>query len=116
MIEPASFWQEFRPAFPGSRGWVHRVDGLMVLRSISTTRNGEQWIHVSTSRRSRMPTWDDLSRVKRDFLGEEVEAYQVMAKKSEHVNVHSFCLHLWAPVDGARRVANLQDLIDEVGA
>jgi hypothetical protein len=63
-----------------------------------------------------MPSWDDMSRVKRDFLGEDVEAYQVLAKKSEHVNVHSFCLHMWAPVDGRRRVANLHDLVNEVDA
>jgi hypothetical protein len=117
IIDPPSFWREFRNALGDmARAWEHKIDGLTVLRSVSTLKNGEKWIHVSLSRKSKMPTYEDLARVKRDFFGEDVEAYQVFTKESDHVNVHSFCLHLWAPIDMKRRVANLQDLVDEEGA
>lgn len=119
-IEPPTYWREFRPSVGHEymRAWEHKIDGLTVMRSLSTWQIGpdlpkEYWFHISVSRRSRLPTWEDLAKVKRDFLGPEVEAYQVLAKESQHVNVHAYCLHLWAPLDGFRRVANLQDLVWE---
>lgn len=45
-----------------------------------------------------LPSWEDLRRVKDIFIGREVEAYQVLPKESEYVNVHPFCLHLWVPL------------------
>lgn len=116
MKAPPGYWQEMHsPLGKVTRAWEHRADGLYVLRSLSKTKNGEEWIHISCSRKSRLPTYEDLAKIKKDFIGEEMEAYQVMAKTSEHVNIHSYCLHIWAPIDQVRRVANLHDLIDEVG-
>lgn len=122
VIEPdKSLWSESPgiewPRYSGNiatRSWNHKIiSKLLVLRSISKLANGEEWIHVSISRPDRLPEYQELAKVKKDFLGDELEAYQVFPKKSDHVNVHSFCLHLWAPVDQTRRVANLQDLIHE---
>lgn len=82
---------------------------------MSTMEDGSEWIHVSVARRSRMPDWDDLSKVKRDFIGEDREAYQVMAKAADHVNIHKFCLHLWSPItEGKHLSANLQKITVEV--
>lgn len=114
--EPPTYWTELRSDLTVfMRVFEHKIDGLRVIRSRSTTKDGADWIHLSTSRKSRLPNYDDLAKVKRDFLGEEVEAYQVMARKSEHVNCNPYCLHIWAPIDQKRRVANLHDLVLEVG-
>lgn len=99
---------------PAVRVFEHKLVDLRVLRSLSKTRDGSMWIHVSVSRPDRIPNWAELSKVKDEFIGVNREAYQVLAAKKDHVNVMEFCLHLWAPVDGVRRVANLHDLVEEV--
>lgn len=96
--------------------WQHRImDKLKVLRSASEMKDGSKWIHVSLSRPDRMPEYWEMVKVKEYFLGEYVEAYMVFAKKEDHVNVHSYCLHLWSPLTEYNRMANLQNCINEVG-
>lgn len=70
--------------------------GLRIIETLARERDGRAWHHVSFSRAARTPTWDDVTLVKRLFIGEEVEAYQVLAPRSRWVNVHPHCLHLWA--------------------
>ena len=60
--------------------------------------DGKVWRHVSIAHRTRMPTYHELRIVKVWLLGAEAKAIQVFAPASEHVNVHPFALHLWAPV------------------
>lgn len=111
--DPPGYWSKKNNPIPFMSAWEHKIDGLTVLRSKSKTKDGRDWLHVSMSRRSRMPTYEDMAKVKRDFIGEDKEAYQVFSKTEDHVNIHSYCLHLWSPLDGKRCVANLMDLIDE---
>lgn len=73
--------------------------GLKVIETAATERDGRRWYHVSFSRAMRIPTWEDVTLVHRLFVGEEVEAYQVLAPRSRWVNVHPNCLHLWACLD-----------------
>lgn len=53
------------------------------------------WEHVSVSYRHKMPTWDEMCRVKDLFWHEEETVVQFHPKKSEYVNNYPFCLHLW---------------------
>lgn len=85
-------------AYWGVRGKGH---GLAIIISIDT-REDEDWIHVSVSRKSRVPSYEDLCLVKQDFIGDDREAYQKFPKASEHVNTHPYCLHLWSPLDGRK--------------
>lgn len=115
-----SFWKklpsiEYPPGNIGAYVFEHRLVPLRVLRSISETKDGEFWIHLSVSRPDRLPSWDELKKVKNEFLGEDVEAYQVLPKKKDYVNAHPHCLHLWVPRDERSRVANLQELKWENG-
>ena len=64
----------------------------------------ELWYHVSFSRPNRMPTWDDVQRVRRDFIGEDRECYQVFPTRDRYVSDHTYCLHLWYAVDRPRGV------------
>ena len=114
---PPSYWKrqlDFQfQGKPIAERWAHQLSKIQVLRSISTVQDGSQWIHVSLSRTDRLPTYEEMVKVKNEFIGGGREAYQVFARDEDHVNVHSKCLHLWSPIDGIRRVANLQDLVNE---
>lgn len=106
-------WSEVHsPAPEIMRAWRHRT-ALQVIISKSKTRDEREWWHVSISRPDRMPTWQELCKVRKDFFTEDVEFYQVLPRRQDYVNVHTFCLHIWSPLDGKRCVANLMDLIDE---
>jgi len=75
------------------------VGGLVVMSSVSMEQDGQRWLHVSMSRRSRMPSYEDMALVKQMFIGDDKYALQVFPPKSKHVNIHSFCLHLWHCID-----------------
>lgn len=57
--------------------------------------NGRGWDHVSVSHRKRCPTWHEMCRVKDMFFSEEDIVLQFHPPKSDYVNVHPRCLHLW---------------------
>lgn len=59
---------------------------------------GQKWMHVSLSRGDRLPSYEDVCRVKEEIIGPERKAIQVHPPKSEHVNIHPYCLHLWSPI------------------
>jgi hypothetical protein len=73
----------------------NRSLGVCVISSVAPESDGLWWHHVSVSRRSRLPTWDDLMMCKRIFMGAEATAIQVLPAASKHVNIHPYCLHLW---------------------
>lgn len=56
---------------------------------------GEGWEHVSVSYNNRCPTWDEMCRVKEAFFLPEEVVIQYHPRKSEYVNHHPYCLHLW---------------------
>ena len=58
------------------------------------------WLHVSLSRPHSLPSYEDMATVKKLFIGADKRAYQIFAEESQHVNIHSYCLHLWCVVEG----------------
>jgi hypothetical protein len=62
------------------------------------------WEHVSVSRRSYCPTWEMMDHVKRLFWEREDLVVQFHPPRSQHINDHRFCLHLWRPLDGHIRL------------
>lgn len=57
----------------------------------------EGWEHVSISTATRCPTWEEMCRVKDLFWGDDEAVLQFHPPKSEYVNNHPYCLHLWKP-------------------
>lgn len=55
----------------------------------------ERWEHVSVSREDRCPTWEEMCMVKALFWEDEETVIQIHPPKSQYVNRHKFCLHLW---------------------
>lgn len=56
------------------------------------------WEHVSVSLPSRSPTWEEMCLIKNLFWGEDETVIQYHPPKSEYVNNHQYCLHLWKPI------------------
>ena len=70
--------------------------------------DGLGWEHVSVVPRKpnsgkllgRVPTWEEMCWVKEQFWGDDEAVMQLHPPRSEYVNQHEFCLHLWRPTDG----------------
>ena len=60
--------------------------------------DGEGWEHVSVSTPERCPTWNEMCFVKSLFWDNEDCVIQFHPPRSDYVNMHKFCLHLWRPV------------------
>jgi hypothetical protein len=57
------------------------------------------WEHVSVSVKGhRPPNWQEMCWVKEQFWDDEETVLQFHPKKSEYVNCHPNCLHLWRNV------------------
>lgn len=80
--------------------WMHPHKRLGVIVGVEIHDDGKKWIHVSVSHQNKIPNYESLCMVKRLWVGEERKAVQVFPPKSEHVNDHLRCLHLWACLDG----------------
>ena len=59
---------------------------------------GGGWEHVSVSLARRCPTWEEMCMVKGIFWGEEECVVQFHPPRSEYVNRHPYCLHLWKKI------------------
>src|SRR5262245_57599201 len=56
------------------------------------------WEHVSVSLAKRCPTYDELMWVKALWWRDDELVVQLHVPKSQHINHHPFCLHLWRPI------------------
>lgn len=90
----ATFPNEPMGAFMIS-GPYHRT--LNVIASAGDDDLGVPWEHVSVSTRGRCPNWEEMCFIKDLFWDEEEMVMQVHPPKSEWINNHKFCLHLWKP-------------------
>lgn len=79
------------------RAWTY--NGLLIIASVGEFDDGKEWLHVSLGRKSRIPSYDDLTRVKRDFIGDDRKAIMVLPEKENHVNLAENCLHLFYSKD-----------------
>jgi len=64
----------------------------------------EGWEHVSVSTRRRCPNWIEMCFVKDLFWTDDECVIQFHPPRSEYVNNHPHCLHLWRPVDNHVRL------------
>lgn len=65
-------------------------------------QESDWWLHLSFSYSKKIPSWEDTTWVKDKFIGDQLEAIVKIPKRSEYVNVHKFCLHLWCPLSNPR--------------
>ena len=86
-------------------GGAFRRGSIQVLMSVSYESDQRIWIHVSAcGRRSAkdyfLPSWEDMKRVKHDFIGPDRWAYQVVPAEKDYVNQNPNVLHLYTLLDG----------------
>lgn len=81
----------------GFNGMFMLSVGTTPLRIIAS--DGMGWKHVSVSRVGdrRCPTWEMMCAVKDLFWDDEDVVVQYHPAKSQYVNNHPRCLHLWQP-------------------
>ncbi len=91
-------WNEVSRGPCDSRRWVHEDGDRSILASTDVMDDGSRWLHVSISRSDRLPTWDEVREMKDHFIGRKHEAIQVLPSEDDYVNVNSYCLHLWSPI------------------
>lgn len=70
-------------------------------KQIRTISSGPDsgWEHVSVSLKHRTPTWDEMCFVKDLFWEEDECVIQYHPAKSDYVNFHPYCLHMWKPIE-----------------
>ncbi len=66
--------------------------------------------HLSVSKINRLPDWEELLSARYVFWEDEEEVIQILPKKSEYVNIHKNCLHLW------RHKTHAYQFVDEKSA
>lgn len=64
-----------------------------------------EWEHVSVTlieqALKRCPTWEEMCYIKDVFWAGDETVVQYHPPRSEYVNRHAHCLHLWRPVTAA---------------
>lgn len=89
----------------GAYAFLHPKISDYYIQVIASTGMG--WEHVSVTLRERKkpgkfvqrcPTWLEMCYVKSLFWDEEEAAMQLHPPRSQHINNHQFCLHLWKPI------------------
>lgn len=90
---------------PGDDFGAFQVPGpcgerLMIIASPGDADENIPWEHVSVSTRHRCPYWKEMCFVKDLFWDEEEMVMQLHPPKSQWINNHNYCLHLWRPLDG----------------
>jgi hypothetical protein len=70
---------------------------LMIIASPGDANENIPWEHVSVSTRHRCPYWKEMCFVKELFWEDEESVMQLHPPKSDWINNHNFCLHLWKP-------------------
>ena len=64
--------------------------------------NGGGWEHVSVTphniKRQTCPTWEEMCAIKDMFFKDDETVVQYHPPKSDYVNNHPCCLHLWRPL------------------
>jgi len=80
--------------------WKSNKQRISVFVIASDGRNSDDsgWEHVSVSHHLEIPRWSWMCRIKDYFWDEDDAVMQYHAPKSEWINNHPRCLHLWRPI------------------
>lgn len=96
----AQFWRE--PEKFGPDGWrMWSKEGTSsVIATTFDWDDGVMYTHASIWHQDRMPSYEDLVRLKQAVWGSKGYAYQYFVPDSSHVNINPTVLHLWGRTDG----------------
>ena len=74
---------------------------LNIIAACAQPSEGIHWEHVSVTlcNSGGCPSWEEMDMVKRLFWDDSEAVMQLHPARSEHVNIHEGCLHLWRPTN-----------------
>jgi hypothetical protein len=78
----------------------HEDMQMMAIFTMSCHQDGKCWIHASIARTDRIPSYDELRKLKTEFIGRDRKAIMVLPAEAEHVNIHPNTLYLFCCLDG----------------
>ena len=84
----------------GFNGMFRFAVDTLFLRVIASDGGGWQHVSVSIEGQTNPPPWAVMCKVKDLFWEPEDVVVQFHPKRSEYVNNHNGCLHLWRCTDG----------------
>lgn len=73
-------------------------ESLKIIASPGDANESIPWEHVSVSCKNRTPNWREMCYVKSLFWSEDDAVMQLHPPKSQWINNHNYCLHLWRPI------------------
>lgn len=90
-----TLWKELPPFTPESKEYMKTwmYNGLIVMASVGLY-DGKEWLHLSYSRKSRIPEYKDTQLVLKHFLHNK-KAVMVFPEIKDYVNIAENCLHLF---------------------
>lgn len=91
-------WKE-GPPWGDGRTFHSNSPSLLVICDIAQKADGKFWLHVSFSRKNKIPSYQDCLLVKKLFVGKDRAALQIFPTENKHINIHPYCLHLWSCLD-----------------
>lgn len=71
----------------------------MWIKAIASDGLGWEHVSITIGESGRTPTWEEMCFIKGMFWDEEDCVMQLHPAKSEYVNCHPNCLHLWRPTN-----------------
>lgn len=95
-------WRQFKhpkPEFDRIGDWYR--SGLL---TVCVAKEYGYW-HMSISHPQRYPDWDEIHKARYNFLPGEINTAILLPKKSEYVNIHPNCFHVYELPDAEVPVA-----------
>lgn len=96
---------QYRIEFYGSMGDKHNgafeipIGNNKIAFVIASDGMGWEHISVSIKNVDRCPKWSEMCEIKSMFFEDDEVVMQLHPKRSEYVNNHNYCLHLWKPIN-----------------
>lgn len=100
-----SYLERYRAAHPVSGAVGNKQNGFLILKDRGLAvmfSDGMGWQHLSVRRLNsfKVPTYQQLDRLKREFWTDGCCVMQLHVPVDQHINQHEGCLHLWRPIGG----------------
>lgn len=99
MMRCPNSLEQYRQAVGGEEG--DACNGFLMIKPKGLAvqfSDGGGWEHVSVSKRSKTPSYEDMDWIKRQFWQDRDTVMQLHVPRKEHINLSSNCLHLWRPL------------------
>jgi len=71
-------------------GQMYKAGELTILKAVEGGM-----LHVSMSHPKRNPTWEEIREIREKLTPDEKTMAIILPPKSQYVNIHNFCFHLW---------------------